>query len=142
MPEANQSKWIGIRPTNPEEDIPVKLGQVSGLVPSNGTLIQNYLYSINGAYNLYIVPTGKVFYLCMLAFSIKSVGTGQAVVRILDDTSAVKFYAFLKEYTTTDFDNEHFTFNPPYYMQEGWVIKINSSSADIRINSSVYGYEN
>jgi len=31
MPEANRVRWVGIRPTNPEEDIPIKTGSAGAI---------------------------------------------------------------------------------------------------------------
>jgi len=90
MGEANQVKWVGIRPTEPAETIPVEeqsplteIG-VKPVTPRQAIPIQPYRdfgtqvaahnWVEGGTRVIYTVSSGKSLYLCSVAFSVYPTG--------------------------------------------------------------------
>jgi len=105
--EANQIRWVGIRPTNPAENIPVDIKAASVGVPILAPAAQNVfqcepgpwavtrsgvtrsqaIVSVNAAGTMYTVPANSTLYITGLSISLAHTAAAAAAVGIYTSAS-------------------------------------------------------
>jgi len=152
MGEKNQAKWIGIRPTDPAEDIPITQTDASKLKatiqePLNVTPKRkegSQVTRINSAQNstavIYTVPTGQTLYLCLVVPSCIAVATGYGRVFIRDENDNVLFSICWLQKPANDGHAVGIPFNPPLEIPGDYDICVQSLQADFHMYGFIFGY--
>lgn len=157
MPEANQVNWIGIRPTNPEENIPVKqsdetllnatvtqASNVREVYPkrkTGTTQIAKYQTANNGTEIVHTVTTGKTLFLCTIVLSALPVATGGITIEVTNASDVWQYYIVSSMFLINEGAVSPIPFNPPLEIPAGYKIKITSDTVNFYARIFVYGWE-
>lgn len=157
MPESNQIKWFGIRPTNPAENIPVQqtdpallkatVSQVSNIrevypkQKSGTTQISVFGYALNAIATVYTVTAGKTLYVCSFIFSIKATTAGSAQCYITNPGDGGIIELFYVDRPAGEGLAFPMNFNPPLALSAGWKIKAVSAGTGLYSWVYIYGWE-
>lgn len=105
--EGDQTKWRGIRPVSPAENIPVDLKATVDMpiipatpeqvftryeVPQGTTYVEAWGSGNNTLITVYTTPSDKMFYLCTLIFSLRTTANDVAECWIYNDTPAIHMH--------------------------------------------------
>ena len=157
MPESNQVKWIGVRPTNPEEALPVKQSDPA-LLKSTVTQASNIrevypkrktgttqvaasIYANNSVVTVYQVTAGKTLYLTLVVLSVRAeaAGFGDATVTNAANEEIYRFANF--NALIGDGKGISMPFVPPLEIPGTWKIRITSSAVTLYVFCTVFGWE-
>jgi hypothetical protein len=151
--EANQVKWVGVRPTNPEEDLPVKQADKTKLLatvypyvpvrPVGSTQVAKHNIATNSTVTIHTVTAGKTLYLCSIAFSIDNRAAAQAggSFGVYNGAGALQYYFWIGSAPANDTKQASLSFNPPLELTAGWLIKVSSNLAAVDVLGFIHGYE-
>jgi hypothetical protein len=145
MAEPNRLKWVGIRPVDPAEDIPVTMdGEEIALGMSSGAAIFASQGTKEGAaLTFYTVGAGKTAYITSLNMGGTNNSFERANVRIYlyDDGSSlideVLFMSLMPGQARDVVSNP----TPPLILPEGYYFRISSSQNGCLGYASIFGYE-
>ena len=135
MGEKNQVKWVGIRPVEPREAIPI---QPYG---DFGTQIAKDEYANNGGSTIHTVTSGKNLYLCSIAFSIFPTANGRGLFYVRNESDVTQYEFFDIRRQANDGFAVSMSFNPPLVIPEGWDICVYSYDSGFYVKGFIFGYE-
>jgi len=138
MPENNQVKWVGVRPTNPEEIFAVKR-----LCPDEGQEKQGHGIGNNSTVTLWTVPANKYGYINTLYLSGYNTSGTFSISRLFVTNAAdVLQYDIIYRLIPHDsaFDAS-VTFPMPMKLESGYKLKIRSYAVGNSLQAFVHGYE-
>jgi len=157
MGEKNKVRWVGIRPIDPPETIPVEeqspLTEISvkpvsprQAIPIQpygdfGTQIVKYAWVENATAIIHTVSAGKTLHLCSIALSVDAVADGRGRMFVRDDSDTIQYYFFRPRRPAGNGEMVGLTFNPPLKISEGWDICVWSENADFHLIGFIFGYE-
>lgn len=135
MPEGNQVKWVGIRPTDPEENIPIKAGLKTDIAKSNSVS--------NGVANIHIVTTGKTLNLTAARFFVRNTSgaTGTARMEVRNASGVVQYDLFALDCQTGVDVASSLSIFPPLEISADWDIQVRSGQANVGVFGFMCGYE-
>lgn len=135
MVEPNQAKWVGIRPVDPEENIPVKPGVVCDI---NKSVDISNTTSI-----IHTVTTGKKFYLVAASLAVYNVAAGAQAgwLSVRDDSDVAQYDIFLISLLSNSTDSIALSFPFPQEIAAGWDITAKSDDANLLARAFIAGYE-
>lgn len=144
MGEANEVKWVGVRPTDPAEDIPVTLDGEELVVGMPAGALAKSLWGLanNTVVNLYNVPAGKTLYLCTTIIVVNNLTAGNArgEVRIYNTVPAIDTYLQGCEIGPNQLSNIPMQFIPPMPVITGYSVRVSSNATNCFVSGTFYGY--
>lgn len=119
MGERNITKWIGIRPTDPPETIPVSVAPPPGLVHVSATDAQYQA----GTKTVYVVPPGKTLFLFSVQAGVGAFGDHvQSYAAVRNTAHVIQYYLFRTySYARVYFSINRF-YSPAKEIPAGWDI--------------------
>ncbi len=135
MPESDQQKWRGIRPTDPPENIPVEPG-VSADIAKSGDADNNTVV-------IYTVTTGKILKITAFCLSIfNASGTDKnGTLSIRNASDVVQAVICNLHAFNNGNDSQSAGFAIPMSLPAGWDIAVFSSAAALEAHGFIAGYE-
>jgi len=154
--EPNQAKWVGIRPTDPAENIPVEVKAVTGNTPiipatpekiftyreppEGCTYVIAYADKVNGDEVVYEVPANTIFYLTDYDFSVDATAAGKARLSLHTDAPVVlAFPVYVTVATNVGFAISH-NYTTAIQLPAGYTVQIYSQAAGITVFATIVGY--
>lgn len=134
MGEKDQVKWLGVRPTDPEEIL------TRFEPPYDCTYINVYNSADNGTTVLYTVPASTLFYLTDIIGNIRSSAAGEGRIYVRD-TGDVFLYPLL--WIGALIGDGKFcchSFNTALQIPAGYDIILTSNAANCTMYGSITGY--
>jgi len=135
MPEGNMMRWVGIRPTDPREAIPIQP------YADFGTQIAKHVTANNQTSIIHTVSNGKNLYLCTATLSCLLTVTGNFCMFVRDDSDTTRYYIAYCRRQADDGICIPVTFSPPLVIPEGWDVCIWSGANGVQIQGFIFGYE-
>ena len=152
MPEGNMIKWVGIRPTDPAEDIPITQTDPSKLKatiqePLNvtpkrkeGSQVTRISGVQNGLSVIYTVPSGHKLYLCTIVLSCIASSTGHGRLGLRNENDVVLFNISWIQKSANDGHSVSIPFNPPMEIPSDYDIFVQSYQTGFNIYGFIFGY--
>jgi len=157
MGEKNRVRWVGIRPTDPPETIPVEeqspLTEI-GVKPVSprqaiptqpyrdfGTQIAKEGNAVNATVIIHTVSTGKTLYLCSVSFSVYPTANGMGALYCRDTDDALQYIFFIIRRQANDGFATAMSFNPPLVIPAGYDLCVRSWNDGFDTRGFIFGYE-
>jgi len=156
MSEKDQSRWRGIRPTNPEENIPVKQGNqtllkstvypgVSGygtfpVLNPNLLAVQEYNEANNSTVIIYTVPAGKTLYITTFHIFVYNAVVGLGAIFARDANDQNFQWIIGGSYPLGEGRSSSINFNIPLVVPALWDICIYSGAVSCLCYGGFIGY--
>ena len=153
MSETNQLKWVGIRPVNPEEDIPVKQSSPQTLQSAITNITDDTLFSINRpnkgdmrfttttATNAYIgvftVPAGHEYHIVASCLTVVTSGSGVAQLYIRNNIPSKIFELGFAQRTPDGCFCNNAIIICPLTLPAGYNVIVYSSNTSISAHASI-----
>ena len=135
MGETNQVKWVGIRPVEPREAIPI---QPYG---DFGTQVVKNNHANNSTVIIHTVTSGKTLYLCSITLSVDPIANGYGWFYVRDTNDNTVYSFFRPRRQANDGEMVSATFNPPLKIPDGYDICLMSEVDGFHMYGFIFGYE-
>jgi len=135
MAEVNQFKWVGVRPVTPYEGIPV-----FQYIPEGAEKVWAYKYAENEWKVIYTVPSGKKLYLCLAILMVRAYADGHGFLCVYDNTGVLQYCLAVTSKSAIDGDTYPIPFPLPLEINEGWEIRLRSSTTSFYSYGFIFGY--
>ena len=129
MAEANQIKWVGVRPISPIENIQVHPGILETTVAGvTRTQIVKSVEVANTTTIIHTVTAGKTFYLCSVSCDSDSGVNKLTHLKVRNDSDVDQYIIIDHESAAQASVSGSLTFFPPITIPAGWDIVLETTA--------------
>jgi hypothetical protein len=140
MSEANQTKWVGIRPINPIENIFTQVGAPSTTEGGKTRVFISKSVEVNNTTTIiHTVTAAKTFYLCSCSCSANSGVSKLSHLKVRNATDVDQYIILDFESAAASAIGGSLTFNPPLAIIAGFDIVLTTDNA--HASGFIYGWE-